>query len=184
MVILLWCSSSLNRPDSTRASYSAIGPWVLPGSGESVVISACPRKLECLHIHSCATCANPRWLNTGACRMPRSRTGLAPARSIAVLPPLLRFRAQSIHIVLLEKALAFGPFRSTRRGAAIRGRLRSARRASDDVIFEVCKAHNKKRKSGYIIAIIAPRRKYDQVKKLVCKLPIVKHVRATKVLSV
>lgn len=42
----LWCSSSLSRPDSTRASYSAIGPWVLAGSGESALISAFPPEHE------------------------------------------------------------------------------------------------------------------------------------------
>lgn len=36
-IVLLWCSSSLSRPESTRASYSAIGPWAVSESDESAL---------------------------------------------------------------------------------------------------------------------------------------------------
>ena len=39
-VVLLWCSSSRNRPELTRSSYSAMGPYVFSGSfSESALIS-------------------------------------------------------------------------------------------------------------------------------------------------
>lgn len=42
-VLPRWCSSSLNRPDSTRASYSAMGPWAFSGSAvESELIRTSP----------------------------------------------------------------------------------------------------------------------------------------------
>lgn len=65
--ILLWCSSSLNRPLSTRASYSAIGPCVLSGLSVETAPLA----------HAVSFCAYPTY------------TPLRPAHTLSYQPELI-----------------------------------------------------------------------------------------------
>lgn len=68
----------------------------------------------------------------------RSSVGLVPARPIREPSTLLELRAQLVHIVPCENARALAPVARVRRGAAVRERALSPRRASDDVISDGC----------------------------------------------
>jgi hypothetical protein len=135
-IILLWCSSSFNRPDSTRASYSFIGPWILSVSAvETGKVSMSFAVLCTSYIHSFATCAYPL-VAMGTDRA----TAPIGARALTVWPrallPALMLILQSRHIVLLESATKPRPLAGIRLGVAWRERVRNPRRASDDVIFD------------------------------------------------
>jgi hypothetical protein len=135
-IILLWCSSSLNRPDSTRASYSFIGPWILSASAVETERVNMSFAVSCTsYIHSFATCAYPLVAaGTDCATAPRGPRALT-ASPRALLPARMLI-LQSRHIVRLEFATRPRPLAGIRLGVAWRERVRNPRSASDDVIFE------------------------------------------------
>lgn len=142
-MMLRWCSSSRNRPDSTRASYSAMGPWVRSGSSvASVRISTHVEKqsFQLRNVHSRAACAYPlqptgaKETLFGTWATLLGRAGACPGACLACLELLV----QLVHITLLPStvrlrptAILFGV------GPAHRERVLNPLRASDDVIFDI-----------------------------------------------
>jgi hypothetical protein len=137
-IILLWCSSSLSRPDSTCASYSFMGPWTLSASAvESISLSIMANPPGMSYIHSCADCAYPLF----APGMAHDATACGCARALTCCPcellPALMLLLQSRHMVLLVSAVNTRFVVGIRLGVAWRERVRNPRIASDDVMFVV-----------------------------------------------
>jgi hypothetical protein len=121
----LWCSSSLNRPDSTRASYSAMGPRVLVVS-LPVTTNVSDLSFSLRLYVPFATCAYPRW--PGSAGRTAKPLCFILALVFSVLARL-KLLLPLVHIVRLACVLA-----GIRLGA-VRARVLSPRRASYDVML-------------------------------------------------
>jgi hypothetical protein len=125
--MLRWCSSSRRRPESTRASYSAMGPWTRSGSTEySCALPAtwaCPRRVWACMVVGVWLCV---WL-LYVCLEATLRAVHVPAR-----PDGRRTCPVPVLAVLVARG-------STRRGALVRASVLSPWRASHDVMLTACR---------------------------------------------
>jgi len=147
-----WCSSSRNRPDATRASYSAMGPCVSTHCSWPAAATISTRPYCSLgHVHqqnrteqnilSYAACASPRWSH--APRQSRMHPGLTPGR--VSIHTFLTAAIQAVQPNAVVGSTAAQPRPRPRSRAAVhvglepvwRDRARSPCSASDDVMFDV-----------------------------------------------